>query len=375
MKKSLKRIITAICILTVLVLLATLGNEYLFLRESHSKMRLDGFYLEDRDSIDVVVIGASDVYSGYSAGYAYEKYGFTSYPYSVPADMMNLWKAQLKEAIDYQHPKMIVFEINGALYEKEEYFYNEGYIRNMVDNMPMSQNKIDLINSLDIEDPENYYFPFLKYHSNWTSLDNCYTNLLDSVKREWRGYTLLKGNYTKPVVCHRKKVINPKIEGTLPLNQKIEEKFREFLQYCNDEGIDNILFTRFPHMLTRKNEVERAKRTNQAEKIINEYGYDFINLEKNYDMAKIDFKNDFSSVDHMNIYGQKKVTDYLGKVLNEKYGVAKSQLTEDQQENWNNCVKYTNMFYQCAEDRIKTGDKHVLNEIYSNMASIEKYNK
>lgn len=113
--KNVKRIIKALCIVVVVLLLVSVGNDLLFTRHSHCKIRLDGFYLEDKDSLDVVVIGASDVYSGYSAGYAFEKYGFTSYPYAVPSDMVTLWKAQLKEVIKYQSPKMIVFEINGAL--------------------------------------------------------------------------------------------------------------------------------------------------------------------------------------------------------------------------------------------------------------------
>lgn len=371
--KNVKRIIKALCIVVVVLLLVSVGNDLLFTRHSHCKIRLDGFYLEDKDSLDVVVIGASDVYSGYSAGYAFEKYGFTSYPYAVPSDMVTLWKAQLKEVIKYQSPKMIVFEINGALYETEDYNYNEGYIRNQVDNMPMSKNKVELIKSLDLQDPENYYFPFLKYHSNWTSIDNAYFNVVDTIKMKSRGYSLLKGNYLKPVICKRKRFESPKIDDAIPLNKGIEKDFREFLQYCKDEKIDNILFTRFPHIIGKDTQVDRIKRTNTAEKIIKEYGYDFLNLEKNYDKVGIDFKRDFSSIDHLNMYGQKKVTDYIGKVLTEEYGVTKTKLTADQRENWEESVKYNNMLYRACEDRQRKGKKEVLNEIGYKMKIIEKY--
>ena len=87
----------------------------------------------------------------------------------------------------------------------------------------------------------------------------------------------------------------------------------------------------------------------------------------------IDFKRDFSSIDHLNMYGQKKVTDYIGKVLTEEYGVTKTKLTADQRENWEESVKYNNMLYRACEDRQRKGKKEVLNEIGYKMKIIEEY--
>ena len=59
--KNVKRIIKALCIVVVVLLLVSVGNDLLFTRHSHCKIRLDGFYLEDKDSLEVVVSGASIV--------------------------------------------------------------------------------------------------------------------------------------------------------------------------------------------------------------------------------------------------------------------------------------------------------------------------
>ena len=40
---------------------------------------IEGFYKEPKDSIDVMMIGASEVYADYSATEAWKNYGYTSY--------------------------------------------------------------------------------------------------------------------------------------------------------------------------------------------------------------------------------------------------------------------------------------------------------
>ena len=40
---------------------------------------VEGYYQEPLDSLDVVFIGASDIYTSFMPGRAYEQHGFTSY--------------------------------------------------------------------------------------------------------------------------------------------------------------------------------------------------------------------------------------------------------------------------------------------------------
>lgn len=70
-------------------------QKYWFVFFSDVKVRTDGFYLEDDNSLDVVFIGSSELYNDFSPSLAYGEYGFTSYTLGLPQSSAALWKAQL----------------------------------------------------------------------------------------------------------------------------------------------------------------------------------------------------------------------------------------------------------------------------------------
>ena len=114
--RGIKLLAFALAVISSTYLLQT----FLLKRIDNNTMRMEAFYLEEKESIDAVLIGASDVYAGYSAPYAYEKYGYTSYPYATQSSPASIVLPQLKEVIKYQNPKMIIVEINAFLYKDNE---------------------------------------------------------------------------------------------------------------------------------------------------------------------------------------------------------------------------------------------------------------
>lgn len=52
--------------------------------------------MEQKDSLDVLMIGSSEVYSDYSPAIAWENYGYTSYDLSMGAAPANLYKDMIK---------------------------------------------------------------------------------------------------------------------------------------------------------------------------------------------------------------------------------------------------------------------------------------
>ena len=79
MKKNIKRILS----IFLLIMIVFGIMSYTQVRFDHNNVRIEGFYREEANSLDVLFVGASEVYSDYSPVYAYEKYGFTSYNYSI----------------------------------------------------------------------------------------------------------------------------------------------------------------------------------------------------------------------------------------------------------------------------------------------------
>ena len=84
MKKKLyiTRTVKLVCLFLALTLTFGILQSYVLCRIDANSIRLEGYYQEEKDSLDVVLLGASEVYTGFSSGLAYDKYGFTSYPFA-----------------------------------------------------------------------------------------------------------------------------------------------------------------------------------------------------------------------------------------------------------------------------------------------------
>ena len=360
MKKNvyLKRTVGIVSIILALVLCTLAVQNLFFSNRDANSMRVQGFYLEEKDSLDVVFLGASDVFAGYSAALAYEDYGYTSYPFVIDSSSVTLWKSQLKEIYSRQSPQMIVIEINGVLYEDEKDIFKDAGVRYYVENMPLTANKIETISSLQLEDDvPSYYFPIIKYHSNWNNPEFMQRSF-ENLKYLGEGPSKLKGffSYSKYETDNKLIKINDPYKCSA-LNEIAEKYLIEFLDYCKENKIDNIVFTRFPHRITTEGSLDRYYRCNEAEKIIKEYGFDFLNYERDNSDIGIDFDSDFYNDDHLNVTGAVKMTNYLGKVLTDFYGIKGSALSNNNTKNWEKSSAYVKRFVkyveQCHNDNIE----------------------
>ena len=118
MKKKLyiTRAIKITALLLIVVLFSLVLQSYVLVHYDGNRMRLDGYYLEEKNSLDVVFIGASDIYASFAPGLAYEKFGFTSYSYATASSTAGAAKTMLKEVMRTQNPQKIVIEVNAFLY-------------------------------------------------------------------------------------------------------------------------------------------------------------------------------------------------------------------------------------------------------------------
>lgn len=315
-------------------------------RFDHNSTRLKGFYLEDKNSIDVVMMGASEVHTGFAPGQAFKEYGFTSYPYAVEQNTVDLYKNELIDILNYQNPKLLVIEVNGALYDSEQTLANDANVRRITDCMPMSENKVNTINEFgDKDNLLSYYLPFIKYHGHLSSFKYCWNDFMLSVN----GVSYLKGITTETIARECETIKIKDIDGKEDLNPAAEEKFREFLEYCKNNVETEILFVRFPHAITTEKLYHRYLMGNRIGEIINEYGYQYMNFEKSVDEIGFDFNRDFYSDDHMNVRGQQKFTSYFAEFLVEKYNLTPTHLTNEQKEIWDKSSEYTYRYYDYAE--------------------------
>ncbi len=345
-----KKIVKICCFMLVFLLFLSGVSAFLQVNSLSDGLRIKGFYLEPENSLDVVTIGASETYTAIAPGMLWKEYGFTSYDYSVAGSPIAIVKSQVKEVLKHQKPKLIVIEINGALQKDDSYQTDENRLRKYIDNMPWSANKVETISELIPKKEQiNYFVPFLKYHSNWQSLDMCLANLYVQARMRLEGGSGLKGFQT---VSDKKNASGDVIDitndtSTLSLTDLSEYYLRDLLQYLKDEQIDNVLFMRIPHRITEKT-YPVYQRANEAEKIIKEYGFSYVDFEAQKEEIGLDMTEDFYNDHHMNLFGQKKFTDYFGAYLVEHYELKDSEHSEKIVKAWDNaaedtdeCISYT----------------------------------
>lgn len=96
MNKYIKRIIgiASICIVAAAAMYVL---QLLVLNDGEDiSLRVQSFYLEEKDSLDMVIMGASEVRNGYCAPEVYREFGYTSYPYAFVHNPVELWKYELQ---------------------------------------------------------------------------------------------------------------------------------------------------------------------------------------------------------------------------------------------------------------------------------------
>lgn len=296
-----------------------------------------GFYAQNNDTVDVVMIGSSPVYPFYASALIYGKTGISAYPLSSNVQRPKAIIPLIKEAQKSQNPKLYVIEMRMFTFEEGRMYENMAFARGVTDNMKYSFNRIETINRLipskremedRMNDPENvdqpkdsyeerytYYFDIFKYHSNWKTL---------ALSSQWKDIVYCKDNPRKGFVIRDE--VGPleddeiaklyemsKSKEEIPIPTEQEERLNELLTYLKDNGL-NALFIVSPYQMT-DNQMEMF---NYLKRIVSDSGYTFVNMNEKYDEIGIDFKTDYYDYGgHVNFKGSQKCTEYLISLLKE----------------------------------------------------------
>ncbi len=349
-----------VCCFFLTVLVSCLVLQQYFLRNvDHNTLRVEGYYQEERNSLDVVLIGASDIYTSFMPGRAYEQFGFTGYLLASESITASGVETAVKEVVRTQHPGLIVIEANAFLYGNAENEDDEAHLRKFFDNLPLSRNKLDYILKNVPEDKKaEYLFPFVKYHGLWNEYPDRFFMTANDLSLDVRGYNYLKGfRTTAEIYKTDRECFNSRIadeHGELDLDPKLEKKLTDLLDYCKSQDL-NVVFVRAPHYVTAET-YDRVKRSNRMAGIVKEYGYDYYRFENDAVSIGIDEKRDFYNDDHMNVYGALKFTDYLASKIVTEQKLRPDPLTDSQREAWQDTVSATNQLYRYCDHLMSTGD-------------------
>lgn len=348
-KQHAKRntVLRVIAFLLIVALVYGALTRLLTVNNATEQQYIRSFYLEPKNSLDVMILGASETFTDYCAPLAWQHAGFTSYPLAVSAAQGTMYPSMLCEAAKRQSPTVYVVEVNGFLYtEDERKELGKAATREWLDTLPLSRNKMQAINECVQGKRLSYYAPLLKYHDNWRKRDLIRNSLSLQQQARDAGYS-----YTKPFLS-----ISMFLTETdeIPVRQQSlddfnEQSLRTFCETARARGIKNVLFARFPHRTVIENYDAVFA---ELEAVVHEYGYDFANFDTQMDAIGLDPLNDFANAEHLNIFGAEKFTPYLADYLAQHYDLntAHSQAVTDE---WTRCAAFTQQMLPVCEDNTR----------------------
>lgn len=357
MKKINKiRIIKFLALLLPIIVVIGLSQHFFFYYVDMNTDRIRDFYREEENSLDVVLVGASEVFTGYAPAYVYDQFGFTSYIYAIDANPGSLYKYQIKEIMNTQDPQLILVEVNGFVESDNE---DEARLRLFTENIPMSVNKVEAIWNHSYEDKLSCVFPVIKYHGDWLNPGDLYYRMKLRLAED-NGPSMLKGAITYTDVDERD-VWRQELEP-LALDEGNEAYLLDFLSFCEKEQLDNVVFVRFPHKPASEYYYEITALANRVGEIVTEHGFRYLNLEEKCEEIGIDFKKDFYNSGHLNAYGQMKLSDYLGHYMVDMYQITPSVQSEQNREQWELSAKYMEAYFAYAIQKLEERDAVWVNE-------------
>lgn len=235
---------------------------------------------EKADSIDVIFLGDSLIYSSISPMEIWNNYGYTSFDCAEAAQVISDTYNYLKFAIDSQHPKIIMMEAS-----------------------VMFRNPNKRKTTERLAHYAKQFVPITKYHDNWKKYID------KGPKRKWinpdKGYKYITD--TKP---SKNKQYMKYTEGYVPIPEQNMKYVKKIIKLCKDNDVKLVLVS----LPTQKSWFYR--RHNTTEKIAKDNNLEFIDL--NLIDLGINWETDTKDQGgHLNYLGAKKVSDYIGNYLKE----------------------------------------------------------
>lgn len=266
-----------------------------------------GFMSEPENSIDLMMYGNSDVYSGFVPARLFDEYGYTSYASGRANQTVGETVELLNETLKNQNPKL-------AILETDCFFTNEKRVNMDTGNILLA--------------------PFL-YHSRWKEIT--VSDFFDIPNRKEindfnKGFLPSNLTYKTDGFDNYMKDTGKKPEKIVKKNR---EAIEQFVEICNEHGV-KVLFLELPSPSSWNYSKHEA-----VAKLAEENKVEFLDLNMPQDDYQVDLVRDFRDKgNHMNTVGASKATDYIGKYISNSYGkLLMDKRNNDQFKGWHVTVK------------------------------------
>lgn len=268
--------------------------------------KIEGFYEEEKNSLDFVFVGSSQMFTSVVPAVLWEEYGITSYDFGANEQPMYLSYYYIKEALKYQDPKAIVLEVS---YCNDRDYAHEGVHHINLDDLRMGPVKLEAIFDV-IPKGERlpYIFELAKYHDTWSSLDQASLEYLTGDKHNpYKGYTPSQDGFPDGGVFNEEIA---KVTERSELPELSLDYMKKIIALCKEEGVD-LLFLKTPN-----------------DHIQNQPDYNAVaDLAEEYDIPYLDLNRQMKGQLHNHVFHAETITKRIGEWLTGLYEI------EDKREN------------------------------------------
>ena len=275
-----------------------------------------GFYNEKKNSLDVVFLGSSHIFSNINPNMIWDQYGITSYDFSGHMQDLGTSYYYLQQVFETQSPKVVVIDIflNGDRYL--------GTI-NAHQNFDFMKNDIHRIKAILNRAESNYlelFFPVANYHTRWKDLTR------DEIFYDYNKRDFLKGSFIF-MDSNSTEVEDLKIPSEIPESSLAKKTIHWMLsiqKLCKENNCQCV-FIKTPFYLFETNklvnftDIEYYSYLSAVQKFCDENGMTFLNFVGREKEIGLDYANDYIDSMHMNLSGQEKFSSYIGKNLQENF--------------------------------------------------------
>lgn len=317
-KKSITKKIAALLLIVILTSLL----DHIFIPkyiDENIDGRITAEFYNESVPLDVIGLGSSTMYNAMSPVALYRDYGFTSYVRSNASQ--TVWQSYylLKDAIKYNKPKLVIFDVSFMKYGEE--FIEEPSNRKTIEHMrdPLAKYNAVMASKYEQEQPISYYLPILRYHSRWKSLSaNDLKYAYDYPEVTFDGF-IMESRVPKEQHIYAPEALE---EAVFP--QKAEAYLDKIIELCRREDIQLLLMKTPTYVNSWHAEYDEL-----LTKKASENGIVYINFDTTSENAGITVRTDYiDDGEHFNISGAEKFNHILGQYLKDNY-----ELPEHSSEN------------------------------------------
>lgn len=287
------------------------------------------YYQEEMDH-DVLFIGDCEVYENFVPAHLWEEYGINSFIRGSAQQL--IWQSYylLEDALRYETPDVVIFNVLALQYNEPQ---KEAYNRMSIEGMKWSMSKIGAIQASMMEDEQflDYVFPILRYHSRITEIGaEDFKYLFSRPRVSHNGYYMRVDS--KPAV----NVPGGKVLGNYQFGDNAYAYMDKITQLCKEKGIELIL-VKAPSLYPYWYEEWEV----QMEEYAAKHDLTYINFLELQEECELDFNVDtYDAGLHLNLWGALKITDYLGQVLSQDFGLEDRRGDEHLSQIWDEKLEF-----------------------------------